>query len=113
VRGSNPPSVTFLLVGDPQGSVGLFSVAGWRTPSPTRASLLPKSKRSTTTTGGLVKIEESVERINQALDDNEVRPDELDAYVGTLGPVEGVVFREAWQRLTTLRVSYRRTVREP
>jgi hypothetical protein len=46
-----------------------------------------------------VKIEESVERINQALTECEVHPDELALYTSTLTPVEDVVYREAERRL--------------
>jgi hypothetical protein len=49
-----------------------------------------------------VKIEESVERINQALEENAVHPDELALYTSTLLPVEDVVYREAQRRLKQL-----------
>jgi hypothetical protein len=47
-----------------------------------------------------VKIEESVERINQALEENEVHPDELALYTASLTPVEFVVYREAERLLS-------------
>jgi hypothetical protein len=47
-----------------------------------------------------VKIEESVERINQALEENAVHPDELALYTATLTPVELVVYTEAQRRLS-------------
>jgi hypothetical protein len=63
---------------------------------------LATEKQTLTNGRCLVKIEESVERIDQALEDNAVHPDELALYTSTLTPVEDVVYREAQRRLKQL-----------